>query len=265
MKFHYITYATHSERYFEQFKKTAEINGINLVILGMGDKWVNFRQKSIAIMKYLENIYDNDVICCMDAFDTLILTNQEEIENKYIKEYQDRKIILFSKDREPSNFIDKEIGNAIFPKECNQLKLNAGLYIGNVGLVKKFWEKYISNLQIDSDDQIYATDECIKNDYVIIDYSHKFFYNMHPNLKNRYKIENRRIKIIKSGEYPCIVSSPVREPLDSELLSNYGLEQIKISKLNNFIKGANLYWKYMIAEILFWILILVSIVIVYNK
>jgi hypothetical protein len=83
-KIYFITYATHSERLYDILLKSAERNNIKLNVIGMGDKWIGWKNRAQQILNHLKTLDKNMIICHIDGFDSIILANEEEIYNKFI-------------------------------------------------------------------------------------------------------------------------------------------------------------------------------------
>lgn len=72
--FYIITYASHSENYFELLKTYPE-----LIILGYGKKWNGFQDKINATVSFCKKIKKDDIVCFVDGFDSIILESSSEI------------------------------------------------------------------------------------------------------------------------------------------------------------------------------------------
>ena len=69
MGFKVITYATHSQGMFDELKKRYP----DLVVLGWGEKWTGYTDKSKAVIKYIEKMNDDDIVIVIDGFDSKII------------------------------------------------------------------------------------------------------------------------------------------------------------------------------------------------
>lgn len=158
--FYLVTYATHEERYFKFLK-----NRVHRV-LGFGDKWNGFYGKAKAVSQFCDSIDPDDIVCCVDGFDSIVLGTDQEILNAYRSIGHE---IVFSKEKNlPDHAIVNYTMTKQFGKACLTTKLNAGLYIGKAKTISDFWR----DLQPGEDDQKYA---CVKNPYV--DIENRLFYN----------------------------------------------------------------------------------------
>lgn len=118
MKF--VTYATHSERYFPALIESYEKFNADYVVLGFGDQWKDYFQKMSAIVEYLkESCMPDEVICVMDGFDSILVRSPDEMENRFLSSGEK---VIFSKTEVLELFYSLHWNNTSF--------LNAGLYIG---------------------------------------------------------------------------------------------------------------------------------------
>tara|TARA_Y100000389_G_scaffold197861_1_gene233272 strand:- start:3009 stop:3311 length:303 start_codon:yes stop_codon:yes gene_type:complete len=76
--FYIVTYATHSEKYFDLLKQYP-----GLIVLGFGEKWTGFHDKTNAVVEFCKKVKPDDIVCFVDGFDTLILESSDEILRRY--------------------------------------------------------------------------------------------------------------------------------------------------------------------------------------
>lgn len=120
MKF--ITYATHSERYYPALIASYEKFGANYVVLGFGDEWKDYLQKMNAILDFLRTgCHPDEVVCVMDGFDSILTGSPNEMEEEFKKTGAE---LIFS---------STEFSKLLYPLIWkNTSFVNAGLYIGYV-------------------------------------------------------------------------------------------------------------------------------------
>jgi len=200
----FVTFATHKERLFKNLIKSSTKNKIKLNIIGFNTKWSGWKNRARYILKYINRFKNNQLICCLDAFDSLILGNEEELYNKFIKYYKNYNIV-FSNDTSENFFI-----NNYKKKKFNTCKNNfisAGIFIGYNKYIKDFLIKFI-NSEYD-DDQEYFTYLCNNNNNITIDLNNKLFYNI-QYLESEFKIidVNKKKRLSINNETPVIISAP---------------------------------------------------------
>lgn len=118
MKF--ITYATHSERYYPALIASYEKFGANYVVLGFGDEWKDYLQKMNAILDFLRTgCHPDEVVCIMDGFDSILTGSPNEMEEEFKKTGAE---LIFSRTEVLKMFYSLNWKNKSY--------LNAGLYIG---------------------------------------------------------------------------------------------------------------------------------------
>jgi hypothetical protein len=135
-----IFYSYGSE--YDKFKtlvKSATANNINIHINGIGVKWKDFSNKLENFHKFLENVNDNKIVMCLDAYDVIIFDNAENILNKF-KEFD--KPLVFS--AEIYCWPDKDIYN-YYPEKTKNEKfkfVNAGTYMGYAWRIKEMLNEF---------------------------------------------------------------------------------------------------------------------------
>ena len=229
--FYIVTYATHSERYFELLKKSCP----DLIVLGFGEKWDGFYGKIKAVVDFCRTKQPDDAVCYVDGFDSVVLVSSEEILEQY-KSFQTPLVI--SKATSSVDLAGTYIQAKLF-SECKNVGLNLGLFVGTVKSMLDFWE----NIQVGEDDQTYATRKCNKVDYVTIDTEHKLFYNY----SRAEKLDVKGGALFVNGQKTCVISSPGNSDMNSVLtrLNYKNLPDIQI----DFKYRLSTYAKYFVNEI----------------
>ncbi len=191
--FYIVSYATHTESYFNILKESCP----DIIILGDGDKWKNFYTKIHKILDFCKTKNPDDIICVVDGFDTVVLSSLDEILNKYKLLNYD---IVFSKGSNINNIFDKYTQDKLYGRYNNYL-LNSGMYIGNVESIIKFWK----DINHTDNNQKYATKTCRNSTDIKIgiDINNELFYN-YSKIDNIEILDNR---ILLNNNYPCIISS----------------------------------------------------------
>jgi hypothetical protein len=237
-----VTYATHSERYFEILKHSSP----DIIVLGYGKKWNGFSDKVNAVVEFCKSKSPDDIVCFVDGFDSIILSSKEEILEKY-KTFNAP--LVFSNDIPNTTPLHKYIKDKIFYGRCNEYALNSGLYIGTSKSIIEFW----GNIKHGDDDQVYATKMCRKLNNIVIDKEYKIFYNYFSQFN--YKINNNRLVIQNNN--PCIISCPGRFNI------NHILDKLGFTNLPDVKRDYNLipyaiknYGKEFISEIIALIVII---------
>jgi hypothetical protein len=190
-----LTYATHSEGYFEILRKSCP----NIIVLGFGDEWKGFGSKCKAVINFCESKNPEDIICVIDGFDSVCLNDShEEIIEKF--KYFDASIV-FSKGMNKHNIFNKYLSAKIYGR-CNDKYLNAGMYIGYSQNIIDFWK----NIKYEEDDQVFATRKCNRDKNIKIDNDNILFYNFSPI--DKLQIKNQRIIIEETNAQPYFISAP---------------------------------------------------------
>jgi len=159
---HLVTYATHSEGKFEELAKNKEI-----VVLGFGKKWNGFDDKIRGVLEYMKDLKDDDIVCYIDGFDSVLVKDAATIEKRFKASGSK---VLFSEDI--PGFIKYIVFNT-----CNKKRkvLSAGLFMGYVKYLKPVLEDTLRMKC--KDDQVNINNLCKKYDYIDIDTEHTIFHN----------------------------------------------------------------------------------------
>ena len=219
-----LTYVTHNSGYFDALKISSKNNGFNITVLGWEAKWEGLIQRSKTILKFLKNVDKNELVCCVDGFDVLVLGNQEEVFNKFKSFHTDKVIFSASRDNFILNFIYGKINKNDENNKYN--RLCAGCFIGYAYKIIELFENIckLDNLHNKEDDQYYLT-KCYKscNDCILLDSNNILFYAIESNngifeyinlltgkepimeeYNNYYKIVNKRIILSGNNNPPFI-------------------------------------------------------------
>ena len=270
-----ITLATKNEGYYEALKISAKRNNINLITLGWGQKWTGFMMKINLIKEYLNNLDDNDIVVCSDAYDVLIFQDADTIINKF-KSFN--KPIILSIDGKANSLLQIWFQSRVFDK-CNNIHICAGLYMGYVWALKLLFNhmcKYNDCSNKNNDDQIMLTNTCnnssFYNKYMAIDYDSLIFYTTFggyglinfdytPGINS--DIINNKLIIKKTKQEPSFVHGPADTNIDL-LIKVYDLhtnknQRDKLSKAIIYVKPN--YYKYYINDALILLLIIPTFII----
>jgi len=246
---YFITYATHSERLFDILLESATRNNIKLNVIGMGDKWMGWKNRAQQILNHLKTLDDNMIICHIDGFDSVILSNEQEIYNKFMNNYKDKKIV-FSSDNTNNIFI-KYFKLRKFTL-CRDNFISAGLYIGY-----NYYIKYLLDLFIKSDetdDQRFFSSLCENDNGIDIDLKNIIFYN-YKYFQNEGEYKNNRF--YTKDSVPCIISAPGGVNITKILANfNYKYNKRNETSIEYFIRNLPGTIKYFYVEVIIFILLL---------
>ena len=268
-----ITVATHPERYYESLLDSAKKNNIELVVLGMGEKWKGFVWRFDLILDFLKKIKEDEIILFIDAYDVIFLDNISNIEQKFleIKKKNNFKILM-GNDLVPNNFLNNYTYKKVYTNN-NPQRINAGIYMGYVKDILEILT-YMKNNNItnNTNDQILFIEEYNRNPSIFyFDKKHEIIVNaVGTLLTNNIDLEKMDFEFIKSKDnktilhnkkyntYPMVLHGPGNANLDDIILKyNYKLtSKNKDSKFNHNINLIKTYYMYFKMEILILIIIL---------
>jgi hypothetical protein len=213
-----VTYATHSERYFDILKQSYP----NIIVLGFGTKWNGFYDKVKATVDFCKDKNDDDLILFVDGFDSVVL-HTDDIINKY-KSFNVPIVMSLDINTKSTSILSKYKHDVIF-NTCNSLSLNSGLYIGTPKAIIYFWQ----NIKPGDDDQIYATKQCnnLGDNFIKIDTENKLFFNYFKpdNIQLNYESQSNIRKLKIGKEFPNIISAPAYGNIN-DILVNLGYNNI---------------------------------------
>lgn len=262
---HIVTVATESKYYFPYLKESCRRHGKELDVLGWGEKWEGFNWKHIKMMEYLKSKPANDIVCFMDGYDVLCLRNLNDMEKvfKTIHKRTNCKMVV-------SEDISIQAVFHFFGKlkfgTCQNVKLNAGLYIGYVKDILNIIEKiYNLNPKNDADDQELMTKYCNMNNDIYIDKDTELFLSISDSLK---EIDNHIIYdngIVYKGNRPFFIHGPAYTYLDNLINKlGYGECNIKNELFNNYFEKKLFVYIYGGLFNIYTIIVLILLLIINN-
>lgn len=222
-KLHLVTVATHSERYLPVLEKQSSDKNLELVKLGIGKKYIGHFMKDLEMIEYLksDDVDDEDIVAFVDGFDTLLLSEKDEIIKKFKK--FDCQLLLSIENVGSLSFIH----TAVFQKVKGKF-INTGLYMGYAKFVLKFLEEmYSETFDNNSNQKTWAHFLEKKNSYdkISLDIDSEIFLNYSFTTTNRIKIDNRRVLI--NEKKPCFIQGNGCEDL-SNIIKNTGYTEYDI-------------------------------------
>lgn len=112
---------------------------LELIIIKYTEDYLSHKMKDILLLEYLKRSRTNEVILFTDAYDTLLLTGEDEILNKF-KKFNSP--LIFS--AEINCWPDRELEKEYPPDTSNHFfkYLNSGGFIGESQYIRELIEKY---------------------------------------------------------------------------------------------------------------------------
>ena len=165
-----VTYANKSFGMFEELVNND--HNIKVKVLGMGNKWNGYIDKSIGLLKYMETKKDDDIIVFVDGFDTKINKDISNVKSLF-ESYECK--VLVSKDPRLMN----KFGEIFVFGSCDNSNVaNAGMYMGYVKYLKIVLKESIRMKC--KDDQVNLNTLCKKYDFIKVDNKELIFKNFGP-------------------------------------------------------------------------------------
>ena len=133
------------------------------------------------MQEYLNTLDDNEIVCFIDAYDVILLRPLEELEQSYLKLYQENKKEIIIGHDKLLTLTSKFIIPLLFG-QCMNKQINSGSYIGYNKYLKLVLKEIINtscldildnkielkdinciNINVKADDQKLITEYCINN------------------------------------------------------------------------------------------------------
>ncbi|MFA0811269.1 glycosyltransferase domain-containing protein [Microbulbifer epialgicus] len=193
---------------FPVLQESAKRNGVHLNILGRNYPWQNFSSKIDLLIPFIQQLPEEDIICYLDGFDSLILPSIHQLEDKF---HAYDKEIVFSNDHQHNGtqgFFERKhfAGTDIF---------STGIFIGKVKTINHLFSAIKKMYPDYSDDQKmirrYYTQ--YSPEHIGIDSEFKLFYNFDVadssfNLLNQIDTISQGKIYLSNRETPAIISFP---------------------------------------------------------
>ncbi len=175
-----LTYATHNTGYFNALKESSERNNYKLVVIGYNEKWEGFTKRLEKILNYLKTNVDKDeIVCFVDAFDTIMLKDSKELEKRFKSMNTDKVVYSATMD----NFMRSIVFGKNNDKDSNKQfnRLNGAPYIGYCYKIVELFSNLCKSFEckLNRDDQVLLTHYYnICQDCIILDHDANLFYNI---------------------------------------------------------------------------------------
>ena len=170
MSLEVVTYANKSSGMFEELINNE--HGVKVKVLGMGEKWNGYIDKSIGLLEYMKTKKDDDIIVFIDGFDTKINKDISNVKSLF-ESYECK--VLVSKDPRLMN----KLGEIFVFGNCNNNEVaNAGMYMGYVKHLKIILKESVQMKCVD--DQVNLNSLCKKHNFIKVDDKELIFKNFSP-------------------------------------------------------------------------------------
>ena len=167
MSFEVITYATHSERMFDELINS----GYPVKVLGWGVKWESFLTKIKGVLDYVKTKNPDDIIVCVDGFDTKINRSPSEA----VEIFKNMNCGFLVSEESYKSPILGEFFKYHFRTCKNDVSANMGLWMGYVKYIIPILEDIASKTC--TDDQINFNIICKNYNYIKVDTDKLIFAN----------------------------------------------------------------------------------------
>jgi hypothetical protein len=210
-------------------------------VKGMGDTWVNYVIRHKEMLRFMENLKDDDIVIHVDGFDTIVLCPLNEI----VRKFKSKKCkVLFSKIADNGSIIQTYFQ---WKLGFHGLKANAGMFMGYVSKLREVLHRVIESNH--THDQMVINTFIHDDPEIKIDAEQDVFCNI---------LSFKHIEVVDDTLYyknksPCILSAP--GCVDMNILLEY-LDIKKSTFSCDFKYRFKEYTQYFMIEIVVLILIL---------
>lgn len=236
-----LTVATEENHGLERFLRSAEVYGIDIEVLGQGNKWnggdmnfpgggqkINLLKEKLSELAKLENSKEK-IILFTDSYDVMFLSDLETIVKKF-KSFEDTKV-LFS--AEQYCWPDAKLATQYPKSEVPNPYLNSGGFIGYLPEVSEIVNYKTVNDK--DDDQLYYTkiylDQQMRETHKIsLDHNSALFQNLNGALSDVQLMANT------TEEFPYLENVITKErPL---IVHGNGPAKLTLNHFGNYLAKA---------------------------
>jgi hypothetical protein len=243
------TVVTHDDYYYRSMVNSCEKLGLQLKLLGWGEKWKDFYWRFNLMKEYLQSLDPNEIVVFIDAFDVIPLLPEKDILERFLS--FNSPIVISSEEKFSNIVLDfgyKDIFSKFKDGYCN-----CGSYMGYVKYLLKMYDvmdQYRNNC---GDDQVVmsrsANDPFIlknvsldknNNIFLTLRTNEKIFYRGIMDIDNKYYTYINGIMRWKINK-PAFVHGPGSVNLDHFVIDNNLTKPIREPKGSDVYKRFNQY------------------------
>ena len=213
-----IITATHYDGYMKILEHSCKKNNIKFVIIKPYlKKKYQYIDKIYYMNEYIKKLDDNEIIISMDAYDTFVCGNHDEILNKY---NSSNKKFLIGSHTYCDRYMMQLIFNVIFQNNLGEKNLiNAGMFISKVIYAKEVFKICLNMNTVDDQISLIKAYK-LRPDLIQLDNDRLLFANLQQCTfiypmkifldKNGFVFDDnkKRIKNITNNNYPCFIHGP---------------------------------------------------------
>lgn len=208
-KLHFCTVASTKKNGLKQLLKSCRENKIDLQVLGFEKPFRGFCEKFIQMLEYIKTLNDEDIILFTDAYDSLVLSNEKTILEKFFS-MQSPFVISCEKNCWP----DKEL-SALYPATPFSFRyINTGSYIGYVGFLKRYFQTLMPFKAEDNDQRLITLDYLKHPEKYTLDTSCKIFLPTWGIESTGLSIDQKKRSVFcfETQNSPCIIHGNGNSP-----------------------------------------------------
>jgi hypothetical protein len=241
---HIATVATHSERYFPVLEKMINDKKIEFHKLAHGKKYEGHSMKDKEMIKLLKTLPGEDIVVFVDGFDSLLLTDGQEILDKF-KSYGKKVIISIE------NIKNSFMMHSYHFQEVLGKYINTGLYMGEVKYLLIILQNIYENSSNYTEDDQYNWGNFVNNsdkydfdkNLIGVDTESKIFLNHSFTCSNSISFDKKKKRLVLNGkETPCFIQGNGAVNMN-DIIKNMGYEKDNVNKNKMFLEGIKYSYK----------------------
>jgi hypothetical protein len=220
-KLHVCAVASKPKVGLDQLLHSCEKQGIKIDILGMGKPYRGNIDKLLHTRNYLNTLPDEDVVLFVDAYDVLILADENTILDKFL-DMDVPFVISVERNCWPNpNLASK------YPKGPTSFcYINAGSYIGYVYNIKQILNELPTVKNNKSDQLLFTLNYFTHPEHYTLDYYCDLFLPLCKVEEEELIVDREKggVQCRETGTWPCVVhgngSSPIYQEIYNYLFLN---------------------------------------------
>ena len=176
---HILTFATHSEGTYDDLVEDVRNNGMELTVIGWGQKWKGYLNKLENVIEKLKDLSSTDVVIVLDAFDTRMVLGytKKDILHIYNTKFGGTGVVFSLNVKHVAPMIPEFVSTYIMTKVFGG-RVNAGMYIGRVVDLIPLLKSAVKQTHVCRSDDQCAFNKLTSEYKIRVDYDYSLFKNI---------------------------------------------------------------------------------------
>ena len=217
-----VTVCTHDEGWYAALHASCQRHGLQLTVLGWGERWRGFNWKFHLMREYLAKVPADRLVAFVDAYDVIVLCDAREIVRRF------RKLTSGGPEQDIVLGVENPLGDRLVGfvkgipfRPCGDFIINSGVYMGTAGRLRRMLALLPDGE--DKDDQKLLNNACrgwahsFFQDHAVLDASACLIFNANCTHLSGYvgSIRCRSVGLDpenlvnpRTGKVPCFLHMP---------------------------------------------------------